>query len=203
MVGALGGERRRGGNRADHVAAGSGELGLREAVERVPQADHGAATSSDATERVHDVGCADGDHERVVGRARTARRCAGRRSRSCPAAVTTVTPFNQSFSTAWSSGSKKTLAGLDACSEKFATLMLYWFLFARIQSQAAMTSATVDWPGVAHHVDRHEVRARRDARVTGGRARRDAGDERAVPVACRRGRSGGSSRGSPDRSRGR
>ena len=38
------------------------------------------------------------------------------------------------------------LARLAACSEKLATRMLYVFLFRRIQSHAAMTSATVAVP---------------------------------------------------------
>jgi len=45
-----------------------------------------------------------------------------------PEAATTTTPFSHSFSTAWSIGSKNRLVGSVVCSEKFATLMLYWAL---------------------------------------------------------------------------
>ena len=51
--------------------------------------------------------------------------------------------LSHSRSTAWSIGSKRMLARLTACREKFATLMLYVALFCRIQSAAATTSATV------------------------------------------------------------
>ena len=51
-----------------------------------------------------------------------------------------MTPLNQSFSTALSSGSFMKLAGVAEWSEKFATLMLYLALLSRIHWQAAITS---------------------------------------------------------------
>src|SRR4026208_1851978 len=49
-----------------------------------------------------------------------------------PAAATTTTPLNHSFSTALSSGSRKKLVFSDEWSEKLATRMLYRLLFATI-----------------------------------------------------------------------
>ena len=58
-----------------------------------------------------------------------------------PAAATTTTPLNQSFSTAWSSGSlEEVVDGVAEWSEKFATRMLYLSLLARIHWHAAITS---------------------------------------------------------------
>jgi hypothetical protein len=57
-----------------------------------------------------------------------------------PAAATTTTPPNQSFSTALFSGSYMKLFGTAEWSEKFATRMLKRALFSWIHSAAAMTS---------------------------------------------------------------
>ena len=57
-----------------------------------------------------------------------------------PAAATTTTLLNQSFSTAWSSGSRKKWLFVAEWSEKFATRMLYLSLLARIHWAAAITS---------------------------------------------------------------
>ena len=63
-----------------------------------------------------------------------------------PAAATTTTPWNQSFSTAASSGSFTKLDCASLTSERFATRMLYALWFFRIQSHAAMTSLMCEAP---------------------------------------------------------
>src|SRR5919201_1839764 len=63
-----------------------------------------------------------------------------------PAAATTTIPSSQSRSTALSSGSTRMLVSLAVASDKFATRMLYWFACESIQSAAATTSLSSDWP---------------------------------------------------------
>ena len=63
-----------------------------------------------------------------------------------PAAATTTTPLSQSFSTALSRGLFTKWPGVAECSEKLATPMLYFALFARIHWQAATTSLVIARP---------------------------------------------------------
>ncbi len=63
-----------------------------------------------------------------------------------PAAATTTMPWNQSCSTAASSGSLTKLDCASLTSEKFATRMLYVLWCWRIQSHAAITSLMCDAP---------------------------------------------------------
>src|SRR5438477_3895484 len=63
-----------------------------------------------------------------------------------PAAATTTMPLNQSLSTALSSGSIRKLVFDALAIEKLATRMLYFALFAMIQSTAAITSLVTDLP---------------------------------------------------------
>src|ERR671925_201539 len=72
--------------------------------------------------------------------------CTGWPVPKLPAAATTTTPLNQSFSTALSSGLDTKCPGVAECSEKFATPMLYLALFARIHWQAEMTSLVIARP---------------------------------------------------------
>ncbi len=118
---------------------GAATSGLKKPSWVEPQADQGAAEVVAAARGVVRVRRADGDHEGVVGRCEADLATGAVRPRSCRPQTTTTTPFSHSRSTARSSASYWTLSP-PVSSEKLATRMLYCALFARIQSQAAITS---------------------------------------------------------------
>src|SRR6267154_2705886 len=111
----------------------------------VPYADHGATVSSDGSDvccwstapTVMMNGSLPGATDMSTGPTPVPK---------LPDAATTVIPENHSRSTALSRGSKRKVVGDAPAIEKFATLMLYCALCARIQSAALMTSLVIDWP---------------------------------------------------------
>ena len=130
---------RRGRRRSGRPCSGrERELGLEEAVGRAP-VGRPRRTRVVVARRTAHVGRADRDHERVVARRETARRSARRRA---------VVAGRRDDDDAGepelldrlSSGSSRKCSTCAECSEKFATRMLYFALFSRIQSAAAITS---------------------------------------------------------------